>query len=55
MEKPPRPQLITHLILNGVSPEDALALIMEVHSDSHSSVLGSDQGPEVVSMDVPDE
>lgn len=43
---------ISYLVLDGVSPEDPLQLVMKIHSYSHSSVLRVSQDTRAVTMDI---
>ncbi len=44
-----------YLILYCVGPKDSLQLVMKVHTNSNSSVLGLDQGLSAVSVDISDQ
>lgn len=43
---------IGYLVLDGVSPEDPLQLVMKIHTYSHSSVLRVNQHTRAVTMDI---
>lgn len=47
--------LIIYLVLNGISPEDPVQMVMEVHPNSYASVLGLHQYAETMSVDVADQ
>ena len=41
-----------YLILNGISPEYFMEIIVKVHSHGNPSVLGINQSVQIVAMDI---